>query len=175
MTCPICKERPTKCYCQQEDLETKCWELIAEINKTYSEWCGRDLMHLPLSEAVGQVVSCLRTENAALRKERQSEVEGALALRKKFGATDTETLPMFVERVCAENADLRRQLAVECEAKHNALRQLAERERKPEECEHFSYYDGHICQKLKITSLKDEPVKAVEICPCAAWTKGKKK
>ena len=27
-----------------------------EIDKTYKEWCGRDFMHLPLSEAVGKAI-----------------------------------------------------------------------------------------------------------------------
>jgi len=37
-------------------LRAQLAEVQAEIDLTYKEWCGRDLMHLPLHEAVGEAI-----------------------------------------------------------------------------------------------------------------------
>lgn len=41
--------------------------LQREVAATYNQWCGRDYMHLPLSEAVGAVIGALQREVEELR------------------------------------------------------------------------------------------------------------
>lgn len=49
--------------------------LQREVDATYKQWCGRDYMHLPLSEAVGSVIGALQREVEELRaaNERMAE------------------------------------------------------------------------------------------------------
>lgn len=42
-------------------------EMWSIIDKTYTEHCGRDLMHLPLNEAVGTVLAAAQAELASYR------------------------------------------------------------------------------------------------------------
>jgi hypothetical protein len=53
------EEDPWMCDCTRARLAA----LEREIDRTYKAWCGRDLMHLPLCEAVGKRIEAL-TANA---------------------------------------------------------------------------------------------------------------
>lgn len=47
-------------------MQKECDTLRGRISETYRAWCGRDLMGLPLPEAVGRVVCDLRDERDRL-------------------------------------------------------------------------------------------------------------
>ena len=49
--------------------------LRAEIDRTYKAWCGRDLMHMPLCEAIGKVVAIPRKSDIDLIAEQCDEID----------------------------------------------------------------------------------------------------
>ncbi len=65
------EEAPWMCECTRARLAA----LEREIDRTYKAWCGRDLMHLPLCEAIGRVIATPRKSDIDLIAEQCDEID----------------------------------------------------------------------------------------------------
>lgn len=89
--------------------------LQAEIDLTYEMWCGRDYMHLPLHDAVGEAIkyaeSAARKDTLLESAEREKRISlerntlWELAYALRFGKADLREADILLEKICPAGYD----------------------------------------------------------------------